>query len=63
MSEWKKNYKIGDEYKGWHTNNPLIIAKINKNTITTATGSKWDIKYSKDFQKYLDIAKEILNNK
>lgn len=60
LSMWKEDHKIGEEYIGWHTNNPLIIAKINKTTITTETWSKWDIKYSKDFDSYLQKAKNIM---
>ena len=38
----------------------MIIAKINKNTVKVDSGSKWEIKYSKDFSEYMLKAKEIL---
>lgn len=56
---WRNDYKVWDEYTCWHAYKPMIIAKINKNTVRVESGSKWDIKYSKDFNEYLLKAKEL----
>ena len=53
---WRDAHKVGGEYIWWHTG-AIKIAKINKKTITTETGSTCDIKYAKDFDIYLKQAK------
>ena len=55
---WSQEYRVWDIYVWWHTS--FTIAKINKKTVQSESGSNRDIKYSKDFQKYLDIAKTLI---
>lgn len=51
---WREAYKVWDTYTGWSIT--CTIAKINKNTITSTTWSKWDILYSKDADDFLTKA-------
>jgi hypothetical protein len=57
---WRGKHKIGELYEGCHTTNCFTIAKINKTTVTIDTGSKWDIKYARDFPECLQEAKTIV---
>ena len=44
LDAWRKDHTVGGGFITWNACNPLVIAKINKMTITTPTGSKWEIK-------------------
>ena len=58
---WKENHKVWDKFE-WFWNADFTIKKINKKTVTVNTWSRWDISYSKDFDKYLKEAKEEIKN-
>ena len=57
---WKQNHKHWDEFECF-ANSKLIIKKINQKTVTTESWSRWEIRFSKDFNKYLLEAKNNIN--